>query len=53
MGKAYEYVVELRGQMKLMENAYDEMIRWITYIEGHNQEMMDTIEEDKAIMLNL
>lgn len=32
--KAYEDVVELRRQMKLMENANDEMRGYKTYIEG-------------------
>lgn len=36
--------------MHLLEEAYVEMRNWCIYIEGHNQEMVDAIEEDKAIM---
>lgn len=39
--------------MELMEDAYDEMKWWRTYIEGHNEEMIDTIGVDKAIMREL
>lgn len=39
--------------MHLLEEAYEEMINWCIYIEGHNQEMVDALEEDKAIMVKL
>lgn len=51
--KAYEEVVDLKRQMNLLEEVYDEMRKWCTYVEGHNQEMVDTIEEYKDIMLKL
>ncbi|KAI5401757.1 hypothetical protein KIW84_066285 [Lathyrus oleraceus] len=46
-------VVDLKRQMNLIEEAYDEMREWGTYVDGHNQAVTNTIEEDKAIMLNL
>ena len=39
--------------MNLIEEAYDDIIKWGTYVEEHNQAMTYTIEEDKPIMLNL
>lgn len=39
--------------MHLLEEAYEEMRSWCIYIEGHNQEMMDALEEDKVIMVKL
>lgn len=51
--EGYEEVVGLKRKMHLLEEAYDEMRNWCIYIEGHNQEMMDALEEDKAIMVKL
>lgn len=51
--EAYEEVVDLKRQMHLLEEAYNEMRNSCIYIEGHNQEIMDTLEEDKTIMVKL
>lgn len=51
--EAYEEVVGFKRQMYLLEEAYEEMRNCCVYIEGHNQEMMDTLEEDNAIMIKL
>lgn len=51
--EAYEEVVGLKRQMNLLEEAYDEMRKWCNYVEIHNKAMVDTIKEDKAIMLKL
>ncbi|KAI5401354.1 hypothetical protein KIW84_065995 [Lathyrus oleraceus] len=50
---AYEEVVDLKRQMNLLEESYDKMRQLCTYVEGHNQAMADTIEDDKAIKLKL
>lgn len=39
--------------MHLLEEAYEEMGSWWIYIEGHNQEMVDALKEDKVIMVKL
>lgn len=49
----HEEVVDLKRQMNLIEEAYDKMKEWGTYVDGHNQAMADTVEEAKAIMMNL
>lgn len=51
--EAYEEVVNLKRQMHILEKEYDDMRNWYIYIEGHNQEMVDTLKEDKAIMVKL
>ncbi|KAI5415293.1 hypothetical protein KIW84_040657 [Lathyrus oleraceus] len=51
--EAYEDVVDLKRQMRLLEEAYDEMRNLCIFIEGHNQEMVDTLKEDKTIMVKL
>lgn len=49
--EVYEEVVDLKRQMNILKEAYDEMRKWCTYVESHNQAMVGILEEDKAIML--
>lgn len=44
---------EVKRQMDLLDEAYKEMREWGTYMENHNQDMSETIKEDKGIMLEL
>lgn len=39
--------------MNLIDETYEEMWEWGTYMEGRDQTMADTIKEDKSIMLEL
>lgn len=48
--EAYEEVVGFKRQIHLLEEAYEEMRNWCIYIEGNNQEMVDALEEEKAIV---
>lgn len=50
---AYKEIVELKRQMDLIDEAYEEMRELGTYMEEQNQIMADTIEEDRSIMLEL
>lgn len=51
--RAYKEVADLKIQMTVIEEAYNEMKEWGTHAEKHNKTMAETIEEDNAIMLNL
>lgn len=51
--REYEEIVELKRQMNLIDEAYEEMREWGTYMEEQNQTMIDTIKEDKSTMLEL
>lgn len=51
--RAYDEIIKFKRQMNLIDEAYEEMREWGTYKEEQNQTMVDTIEEDKSIMLEL
>lgn len=51
--EAYEEVVDLKIQINLLEEMYEEMRKWCNYVESPNKAMTDTIEEDISIMLKL
>ncbi|KAI5422490.1 hypothetical protein KIW84_045797 [Lathyrus oleraceus] len=51
--EAYEEVVGFKRQIHLLEEAYEEMRSWFIYIEVHNQEIVDALEEEEVIMVKL